>query len=460
MLGSATVCKTGLPGATSSLMSRTPPGSTPSRAATILFVALAARGPASATPADDTATVADPPAARETATGPEDNPADTLTPAGLGDKERRALEALGYLSATQAAPKDVGVRSHDPARAWDGLNLWVSAHRQVAFLMDMHGELLHEWSFQGKSARVAKTFRPERLPGLPEFPVYFRRAHLYPNGSLLVQRDFQSLLLLDKDSKLLWEFEEPTHHDVHVNPDGSIYVLVRKWRKFPFLDPTSIVADDEVVKLGPRGKVLGRVSILDAALKGLKTKLLAELRRGQERQGRFKADPLHTNAIDVLEAGADAREPAFKPGRILLSARTINALLLLDFEKRAIVWWKQGAFIGQHDPRMLEGGTVLLFDNLGTVGHSAVVEMDPATGEELWAYRGTDEQPFHTMCCGTARRLPNGNTLIVETEKGRAFEVTKDKEVVWEFVNPHKLGVYGAMLQDLIRLPRDVRATW
>ena len=134
--------------------------------------------------------------------------------------------------------------------------------------------------------------------------------------------------------------------------------------------------------------------------------------------------------------------------------------MLLDFEKRAIVWWTKGNFVGQHDPRVLEGGSVLLFDNLGTPGKSVVREIDPATGAELWSYHGSDEAPFFTMCCGTARRLPNGNTLIVETEKGRAFEVTADAEIVWEFVSPFKLDTYGAMLQDLVRLPEDPRAGW
>jgi hypothetical protein len=423
-------------------------------AAAILLAALAASVPASAASGGEAPPHSEPDLSDGSRTS------DTLTPAGLDDAERKALEALGYLSATQKAPERVGVRSYDPERASNGVNLWVSAHGQVAFLMDMNGKILHEWSFEGKSARVAKTFRPERIPGLPDFPVYFRRAHLYPNGNLLVQRDFQSLLMLDKNSKLLWEFEEPTHHDVHVNSDGSIYVLVRKWRKVAFFDPKSIVADDEVVKLGADGKVLGRVSIMDAILKGLRTDVLGELKRTYERREKFGADLIHTNAIDVLKTGADAKEPAFKAGRLLLSARTINALLLLDFEKRAIVWWKQGGFVGQHDPRMLDNGTILLFDNLGTIGKSSVVELDPKTGDELWAYRGTDEHPFHTRCCGTARRLPNGNTLIVETEKGRAFEVTREKKIVWEFVSPYKLGTYGALLQDLIRLPEDPRASW
>src|SRR5258706_14516162 len=37
---------------------------------------------------------------------------------------------------------------------------------------------------------------------------------------------------------------------------------------------------------------------------------------------------------------------------------------------------------------------------------------------------------------GNAQRLPNGNTLITESSFGRFFEVTKEGEIVWEYVNP------------------------
>jgi hypothetical protein len=37
---------------------------------------------------------------------------------------------------------------------------------------------------------------------------------------------------------------------------------------------------------------------------------------------------------------------------------------------------------------------------------------------------------------GNAQRLQNGNTLINEASFGRFFEVTRDGETVWEYVNP------------------------
>jgi len=34
------------------------------------------------------------------------------------------------------------------------------------------------------------------------------------------------------------------------------------------------------------------------------------------------------------------------------------------------------------------------------------------------------------------QRLPNGNTLICETTSARVFEVTPEREIVWEYVDP------------------------
>jgi hypothetical protein len=59
---------------------------------------------------------------------------------------------------------------------------------------------------------------------------------------------------------------------------------------------------------------------------------------------------------------------------------------------------------------------------------------------------------------GSVQRLPNGNTLISESENGRAVEVTREGRVVWEFCNPHRAGDHGelvAVLFEMIRLPPD-----
>ena len=44
---------------------------------------------------------------------------------------------------------------------------------------------------------------------------------------------------------------------------------------------------------------------------------------------------------------------------------------------------------------------------------------------------------FAGMFISGNQRLPNGNTLICSGPTGHIFEVTEDKEVVWEYINPH-----------------------
>jgi hypothetical protein len=56
---------------------------------------------------------------------------------------------------------------------------------------------------------------------------------------------------------------------------------------------------------------------------------------------------------------------------------------------------------------------------------------------------------------GSSQRLSNGNTLIIESNDGRAFEVTAEGEVVWEFYNPARAGddrQLIATLCDTVRL--------
>ena len=86
-----------------------------------------------------------------------------------------------------------------------------------------------------------------------------------------------------------------------------------------------------------------------------------------------------------------------------------------------------------------------------------------AESEERWRYDGSDSDPLWSKSCGTVQRLANGNTLITESDNGRALEVTPEGEVVWEFLSPHRAGDDGelvATLFDVIRLPPDLPIPW
>jgi hypothetical protein len=50
--------------------------------------------------------------------------------------------------------------------------------------------------------------------------------------------------------------------------------------------------------------------------------------------------------------------------------------------------------------------------------------------------------------------LRNGNVLIVETDGGRALEVTPAGELVWQYRSPYRAGKNGDFVANLYSLDR------
>jgi hypothetical protein len=99
---------------------------------------------------------------------------------------------------------------------------------------------------------------------------------------------------------------------------------------------------------------------------------------------------------------------------------------------------------------MLDNGNILIFDNGVVRESSRVIELNPVTETVEWQYSGDTPGEFYTRTRGSAQRLPNGNTLICEGNRGRCFEVTREGEIVWQWINPmekdgHRVQVYRMM---------------
>ena len=123
-----------------------------------------------------------------------------------------------------------------------------------------------------------------------------------------------------------------------------------------------------------------------------------------------------------------------------------------------------GMWSKQHEPVLLLNGNILLFDNQGSGdGRSSVIEFDPLTQTIEWFYAGDTEGGFYSHFLGSAQRLPNGNTLITDSETGEAFEVTPDKVVVWRYRTPHRAGKDQALvatLSEVVRLDVERISNW
>jgi hypothetical protein len=69
-------------------------------------------------------------------------------------------------------------------------------------------------------------------------------------------------------------------------------------------------------------------------------------------------------------------------------------------------------------------------------------------------YTGPEADPLYSRLSGRVEVLPNGNVLIIETDGGRALEVTQDGEVVWDFRSPHRTDRRGEIVANLYSLDR------
>jgi outer membrane protein assembly factor BamB len=220
------------------------------------------------------------------------------------------------------------------------------------------------------------------------------------------------------------------------------------------------ILEDFIELLDARGNPLRKLSLLEA----FERSTYAEVARARYARGE---DLFHINTLTLLEGRIAEQLPAFRAGNVLISSFPMHVIAVVDLEQETISWLQTGSYRSQHDPQVLDNGHLLLFDNRGgNRGErraSAVLELDPASGQEHWAYRADPANQFYSSTCGAAQRLPNGNTLITESDRGRAFEVTPEQEIVWEYRNPHRAGPDGRFIATLFeawRLPTDFPLDW
>ena len=142
--------------------------------------------------------------------------------------------------------------------------------------------------------------------------------------------------------------------------------------------------------------------------------------------------------MEVLEEQIADKFPFLKKGQVLISMKMIDTIAVVDLDQERVVWAIRGPWHWQHDPDFLPNGNMLIFDNLGyhgKGGSTRIIEFNPTTMEILWQYTGNEKDIFFTAAMGAQQRLHNGNTLITASAQGRIFEVTQEKEVVWEFIS-------------------------
>lgn len=320
----------------------------------------------------------------------------------------------------------------------------------LAWILNRNGEVVHVWKVV--PGLWTDLTRVTRVPGISGAinPVGL---HLFDNGDLLATfHGFNTfpfavgIARVDREGKLLWKKELLTHHSFSVAADGRIFVPALEVNDAPIPigktnsrieSESGKVYHDLIMVLDANGNEMKRISIKDALFdSGWHGHLLRF-----NQQTVVTDDPFHLN--DVQLVGEHAIElPGIACDDLLVSLRNINTLGILDPLTAKFKWISSGATVGQHSPRIVGGGVVVL-DNLGgeqRLGGTQLVKIDFRTGLPSTLFpRSVADMPdlCRTVNSGHLEISADGRyALMTLTHQGAAWEIDLESgQVVWEYIH-------------------------
>lgn len=302
-------------------------------------------------------------------------------------------------------------------------------------LLDMSGKIRHIWNVDAQ------------------------RARLLPNGHLLVihgskwgasVEPWKTLKFevreYDWDGNTVWKYKAPgrVHHDVAVLPNGNIMfpyrTVLSEEKQSTLSDPkrrnAPSIRTDRIIEVTRDKKIVWEWVAEDH----LDVNSCGKPSCDEENP----ADWSHINTVSIIPENHwyESGDKRFKPGNVLTLFRNWWTAMIVDKDTGEVVWSYtgdyKGGLSGGHESNMIEkglpgAGNILLFDN-GRVlhkGSSYILEINPQNKKLEFVY--DNGRNFFSNSAGSASRLADGNTLISEDLKGRVFEITPQKEIVWEY---------------------------
>ncbi|MCH7721182.1 MAG: aryl-sulfate sulfotransferase [Planctomycetes bacterium] len=341
-------------------------------------------------------------------------------------RSKSRLDDIGYVGYADesAADDESGVVVNDPQRSYPGYNLVTFVKPRRAELIDSAGKLVNVWH-QGDTGQ-------------------WERSVLLDNGDLLVVSftNPHSLLRLTWDNEVVWTREGMWHHDVTQTPDGTLAALLWAYRRVPAIHAEIDIMDSIISRFSPESEADERRSLYDVLAARPDMFTFGKGRRRQASEGRKeRIDLIHANSlrwIEITDPPTDS--PIYQAGNVIVCLRHQDTVVIFNWETSELLWvWGRGEVVGPHDAQVLANGNILIFDNGSRENkRSRVVEVDPLTKKMVWKYEAPNPRDFYSTARGGNQRLPNGNTLITESNEGRAFEVTPEGEIVWKYYGTHR----------------------
>jgi len=361
---------------------------------------------------------------------------------------RTATEAWQALSPKRRwyfipTERTAAAEVYDRAAVAPGLTLisgLLADKRHRVSVIDLDGTPIQVWNivvfklWPGEMSHVPPKARPKSLPG--------GRVHgmvVMENGDLVFNFAPIGMLRLDPCGALRWRLSYRAHHSLQLDADGTFWAsgLVTRSERDPRRRNYATPFEDyTVIQVSPEGRLMREIFVFDVLQRnGLEGLMYLSSRR---KDTVVKGDTLHLNDVDVFPAGL--REGVFRRGDVMVSLRNINTILVFDPKTLRVKFRSTGAMLRQHDPDFIDGNTISVYDNNNLTPdddgvQSRIVRISALDGSVTESYRGRPDAPFYGRILGKHQTLDNGNLLITEATQGRAFEVTADGRLVWEFLN-------------------------
>ena len=332
-----------------------------------------------------------------------------------------------------------------PQKAYDGITL-ITAMAENSFgikLIDLKGKVINTWNVPYSSIWKSRNEPDQKKK---DWDLEIECALLYPNGDVLFVFNRDSLVKIDKDSNVIWKRPHKIHHMLFEDNEGNIWAPAMKniTLKYKYKNEELILADPEYIyKLSPDGEIIEEIdllkSIINSNYKGILSIPFEHIDDRLERTKILGKDLTHLNDIEIIEHPEYFNNPLFEKGDLLVSLRDTNSLLLIDKETKIVKWVESGSMVHQHDPDILPNGEISIFDNRGGGNEglceykSRIITLNPSTKQITSIYEAENDGDFYTAFRGSHQYLPNGNIFIVESGKGRLFEIDKNGEIVWDY---------------------------
>ena len=379
--------------------------------------------------------------------------------------QEQQSEELPWFYARSPKPASQIVKKTSQTQPGLSLVTRMAADRKIsAQIIDLDGETVHEWDIDWFKMWPNPQHLPENIIPKSRPGTNIHGAVIMDDGDLVFNFESKGLVRLDRDGEVVWRLPYLTHHSIHQHDDGNLWVSGTKYQtqkvdRLPHLIPPFY--EETILEVSPEGKILREWYVADILQKNGYGGLLymgslnnenTTIRGDNRLLG--NTDLLHLN--DVEPFSAKLQPGFFQPGDVMISLRNINTVLVFNAKTEKIKFISTGQFVRHHDPDFIDGNTFSVFDNnnASQAKRRSKIVMVSADNQHLVFFAGSEKQPFYTRVMGKHQWLDNGNLLITESMSGRGFEIDRQGEVVWEYVNYVDEGIVG-VVGEVQRLPTE-----